>query len=577
MNFKRLQTKIAVMLIVTLALIVGANNWITSFLFQQEYSRVLQQELAVVGNSLLTQLDRLSALGVPLEELTGFEQQCKEIISKYPDVSHAFVIDPNGRILFHSNPVLIGTEAELPYYSQALMMVQETRFDYSMEDELYTAVVLPVQNNSLEPASGAVVVTMRKSVITQKLAAYALVPIVLSFIFVALAFYFIMITLSRWVTKPLRVMSMHMGLVAAGDLRTNADIVTKDEIGQLASSFNHMVTQINDLLRRTAQTAELETQYELERRQREVAEKLQRIVSSVSSSLDVQQVMDRVLQGSRELLPYRHAAVWMLDHGQLLQKSAVSELDSEPNFHQEEVESAFRHMCETGEPHMSPDAKVLWYPLTIEQNRVGLIGLTADEPFTSQQMTAAYSLFSQVSVFIHNASLYKRMQQLATTDSLTGLLNRGTFIELAESALVRSQQESTALSFIMFDIDHFKSVNDRYGHLVGDKVLKGVARKVSELLEHDASARVGRYGGEEFIVMLEYTGLEESSRLAEVIRQAVSELTFTSDSGTLSVTISLGVSTARTDNTMKLKQLLKEADQALYAAKYSGRNKVCMA
>lgn len=161
------------------------------------------------------------------------------------------------------------------------------------------------------------------------------------------------------------------------------------------------------------------------------------------------------------------------------------------------------------------------------------------------------------------------MERLAKTDGLTGLLNRRSLFEIAAQEFARAQRYNRSLSVLMLDIDHFKRVNDIYGHHVGDIVIQTVASILNGTLRETDS--LGRYGGEEFAVILPETTLEQASEVAERIRCQVCERSISDDFKDLQVTVSLGISTLRTG--MKtIDGMLQQADQALYQAKSNGRN-----
>jgi diguanylate cyclase (GGDEF)-like protein len=156
------------------------------------------------------------------------------------------------------------------------------------------------------------------------------------------------------------------------------------------------------------------------------------------------------------------------------------------------------------------------------------------------------------------------------TDSLTKLCSRDFSIQVLKEALESSQQNGRPLSVVMADLDHFKSVNDHYGHLVGDQVLGTVAARIScDARERDT---MGRYGGEEFLIILEHTGLADAMQVAERIRKEVGANPVHVDDITVPVTISLGVAEACDNDDAK--SLTARADRALYAAKAAGRNRV---
>jgi diguanylate cyclase (GGDEF)-like protein len=184
---------------------------------------------------------------------------------------------------------------------------------------------------------------------------------------------------------------------------------------------------------------------------------------------------------------------------------------------------------------------------------------------------------------LHNMELQreieerKRMESLlhnmAMLDPLTNLFNRRQFYSLAKMEIERARLHGHPVSVLMLDLDHFKRVNDFHGHLTGDKALVTIADAIKAgLRENDI---VGRYGGEEFVILLPETTGDRAYEVGERIRQAVSELPIKTSYGTVVVTVSIGVTSliARLpDEDSELDLLLNRADQALYCAKHNGRN-----
>ena len=162
------------------------------------------------------------------------------------------------------------------------------------------------------------------------------------------------------------------------------------------------------------------------------------------------------------------------------------------------------------------------------------------------------------------------MRYKATHDSLTSLLNRGTILELLAGELNRKQRNKHSISIVFGDLDHFKLVNDTYGHIVGDEVLREVARRMlGSVRSYDF---VGRYGGEEFLVVLNNCAVETAVDRAEEIRKAIGGSPIRTTQGPIPITMSLGVSVSRPSDTLPLEEILCEVDGALYAAKSAGRN-----
>ncbi len=169
---------------------------------------------------------------------------------------------------------------------------------------------------------------------------------------------------------------------------------------------------------------------------------------------------------------------------------------------------------------------------------------------------------------------HQQMEILAMRDGLTGLLNRRAIDEYAEAEFNMTGRKERALSIIMLDIDHFKNVNDRFGHKFGDHTLQQAAKILKEdLRTYD---RVGRWGGEEFILILPDTQLKDAATIAERLRVRMAEMKMSLENGeSFSIHISLGAACA-TGQFPSLVKLIDAADQALYQAKQTGRNRVCI-
>lgn len=171
-------------------------------------------------------------------------------------------------------------------------------------------------------------------------------------------------------------------------------------------------------------------------------------------------------------------------------------------------------------------------------------------------------------------ALNRDLSRLASVDALTGIANRRAFLERAGKEFDNSRRYGTPLSLLMFDLDHFKSVNDRYGHPAGDLVLQQVAMAAVEALR--AGDTVARYGGEEFVVLAPHTGLHDAAALAARIRRKIGRCAVAVGEDTVRVTVSIGVA-SRGESDENLQSLLGRADGALYRAKHAGRDRVELA
>jgi diguanylate cyclase (GGDEF)-like protein len=168
-----------------------------------------------------------------------------------------------------------------------------------------------------------------------------------------------------------------------------------------------------------------------------------------------------------------------------------------------------------------------------------------------------------------------RLRELSTVDGLTKVANRRHFMELFQQELERAERHETRLACVMIDLDHFKQINDRFGHLAGDQVLVAVA---GVLRDRSRKADVvARYGGEEFALLLPETDAAGARLVAERYRQAIEQAPIPRDEGALKVTASIGVACYPSGATLRIDDLLREADAALYRAKRAGRNRVVLA
>ncbi len=171
--------------------------------------------------------------------------------------------------------------------------------------------------------------------------------------------------------------------------------------------------------------------------------------------------------------------------------------------------------------------------------------------------------------------LEQQLRLRATHDALTGIYNRGAIIDLLQKALARHQRDRAGIALIFADLDHFKRINDEHGHLAGDAVLCEVSRRMARLLRpYDA---LGRYGGEELMVVLPACDGGKALEVAERIRKAVCGEAVMTEFGALPVSVSIGVAVLERDVSATLNHLIQCADQALYAAKNGGRNRVVLA
>src|SRR3990167_8373715 len=178
----------------------------------------------------------------------------------------------------------------------------------------------------------------------------------------------------------------------------------------------------------------------------------------------------------------------------------------------------------------------------------------------------------QFALALRRVHLYQEIERTAITDGLTEVYTRRHVLERFREELRRSTSRNIPMYFLMIDVDFFKKFNDQYGHLTGDQILREVGFLIRENIREIDIA--GRYGGEEFSVILPDTDHEGAQFAAERIRRAIEETTIKAYDASVKITVSIGTSTFPDDG-RKTDELIDKADWALYRAKKMGRNKVC--
>jgi diguanylate cyclase (GGDEF)-like protein len=342
------------------------------------------------------------------------------------------------------------------------------------------------------------------------------------------------------------------------------------------------------LMRLRGTTRELQSALEDESGARDRAALLLAMASAVNSSLALEEVLNVALTHAGRIMGAVAGAMYLVQPGKTDMKregeynlahrarGAIRKIDEEP---MRTAIAAMRPLVVKLDERAAPGIEGGGHPqhaLVIPVQRSGqLMGamelyLNAWRELTEDQADLLNGVASQAAIAIRHAQLFQAQEENALTDELTKLPNRRALAQRFLQEMQRARRHHKAIAFMMIDLDHFKQVNDTYGHLNGDAVLAELA----SILEHGAreSDVCARYGGEEFGLILHETTEAGARTLAERIRAKVAAATFP---GGLKLTISIGV--AATDEPALFTTLMERADQALYAAKQGGRNQVRVA
>ena len=212
-------------------------------------------------------------------------------------------------------------------------------------------------------------------------------------------------------------------------------------------------------------------------------------------------------------------------------------------------------------------------PLMIEKEVVGVLNINDvdQDSFNVGDLGFILNLSELIAMSISNAVLYEQTKKLAVTDGLTGISNRPNMEQSLLSEFERSKRYNSPLSVVLLDVDHFKDVNDSYGHQKGDEILVTFASILKKFCR--ANDIAARYGGEEFLMILPQSNAQGAFKIAERVREEIMKMSFVGNDSKFSVTTSCGVAELNRDYMKNTDQLINVADNAMYEAKNSGRNK----
>jgi diguanylate cyclase (GGDEF)-like protein len=373
----------------------------------------------------------------------------------------------------------------------------------------------------------------------------------------------------------------HLRGVVYLDSRIAKGVFTSNDVDILKAITNHIAVSLE-----TARAAQLEVAVQTARRQRDVAETLRAAMADQSSSLDPDEVMRRLLTSLTRTLGADSAVMLTrLDRDRLVVAAAHgaaaavgTKLHSVPS---DLLDLAGPQVRTVVPGEGRPFGELLgaprsWWAIEVAERGepfgILLVG-SGQGGMTEAQAQIAAAIAGQGMTAYENARLFSQVRQMATVDGLTGLYTRNHFFAEAERQLRNARRRRQPIAAIMVDIDYFKRINDTYGHPVGDEVIRAVAERLRDAVRD--SGVLGRYGGEEFAVVTPQTEAS-AGELAERLHRVVSGDPVPTTAGPLAVTISVGLA-CLADGEQDLRQLLTRADGALYQAKQTGRNRVCIA
>lgn len=327
---------------------------------------------------------------------------------------------------------------------------------------------------------------------------------------------------------------------------------------------------------------------------------LNELSKAVVGTLDAEKIVLTAYTRMQALVPhdilsvalFKPKRLWVLSNikldGERLEEikasalSALKEIADAPdeNTYKTAVKYLKKEKYETSQTDIPPDdpkfkvSNRLFLPMEIGDSRIGGLQLIrhTDEPFSEHQYNIVSMIVSTLTLALRNSEIHREVQEMATTDSLTGLFNKRYFLENLTKEFKSTMRYQTPVSLIMIDLDNFKPVNDQFGHQAGDVVLREIASLlVRSLREIDVPAR---YGGDEIAIILPETVMEQAFFVAKRIKRLIEERPIRFGGKCIQVTASFGISSCPNPQIKTVEDMIMAADRALYEAKRDGRNRI---
>lgn len=339
-----------------------------------------------------------------------------------------------------------------------------------------------------------------------------------------------------------------------------------DELGEAADSFNHLVESLAASHR--------------------VTDGISAVGEALAAHLELAPLADSALHELTKRTGIDGAALLVVNAGRVELIGALGIRDASALAESDAVQTVIKSQ-EPRVLHLPPEftmtgtvvdfvpAEVRVLPARYGVAVVGVLVIAAARPIDHEAIAVVESALTGLAVALTNALSHQDLQRVAALDPLTSVYNRRFGVERLNDEIARSQRSGDALGLLVLDLDHFKSVNDTYGHLVGDRVLQAAVGATRQVLR-DGDVLV-RYGGEEFLVILPGAGRRDLTEMAERIRRSVAETEIVTGGHRLSITVSIGGAGLPDQAVRDSAGLIGIADQALYTAKATGRDRSVIA
>ncbi|MEI6806012.1 MAG: diguanylate cyclase [Myxococcaceae bacterium] len=510
------------------------------------------------------------------------------------EVAFVRIIGPNNKILYSTDPTkMTRQEVYEQGEKQVATLLYVTR-KVSIKDSHIRAVEVVMDLKAIQSES--------KLFLAKLAFAFWIVILLLALMIGWMTHGIVGVRLERLISA--------MGNAEKGSFLVRAQVDNMDEVGKLTVAFNKLLSALTRM-----QVKEIEWEHDLQeaheqlsikarleqanlslKRRIKAQELLMDAAHQLGGVLNKEALVSRLLALLRDKLGWTDFGVFLVSADSHLMLGVACGFLEQPfyrglNF--DFGEGITGAAAELGKPIVvtdimqdprvrfkeqpeHPKGSMLAVPMLYQGKVIGVMSFFHQQVniFDEQDVVMLDTLGALVSIALKNAELYEETVELATTDSLTGVMNRRAMERLVQNEIVRAQRFSTPLSVLLVDVDHFKAYNDRMGHLLGDVALKEIAQCLQQSVRKVDG--VARFGGEEFCVILPQTGPEAALEVAEKLTQAVRKLKVAGAGGQPLGHLSVSTGIAWYPETSE-NDLIGAADKALYAAKHQGRDRFVIA
>jgi len=519
----------------------------------------LQKELQKRGIFMAQHLARIVVEDLRKENYLDLKSRLYDYKKIDNDILYIFIKNSKGEIIAHT------FEQGLPAGLEDMEAAGTTASPHIERFKTDKGNVFDISVPVLDGQLGVVHLGLAEKSITESVSALQkkTIEIILFILLISAA---VSLYFSMKIIRPLKALEQASQELARGNLKYRVDIRTSDEIGLLAKNFNTMAENIEQMHSELTESYR-ELQQEIKERkaiQAELDRSIRFLNNIYDSIIDPFVILDRnfnIVRANNAYASLKNRTV-----EDLINKTCYRVLEGRDSVCDGCVIEKTLNLgrsCVKEKRVTRPDGTESWlelytYPIYDQNNQIThVIEYTRD-------------ITDKKNAEEQRQRMIEELERISRTDSVTGLYNRRALLELLEYNLKRAQRYKTRLSVILTDIDRFKFINDNYGHPVGDEIIRRVGRLIKDTLR--ASDIMGRYGGDEFLLILSDTGLDGAMELAERIRRVVEKTDFViNENLVLRITISLGVIDC-TDMT-DVDEIIRLVDDALYASKKAGRNR----